>query len=103
MSLLPRQQFELTVSLSGFNVDTSLIEALHSLVSMVLVHDVHELVPGLEALRHKRQHHAILFLFTGKKRARVTRARLQRTTDAYGLSGLIHGASLPVENDVKSV
>jgi hypothetical protein len=41
MRLLPRQQFELTVSLGGFNVDTSSVEARRSLGSMILVYDVH--------------------------------------------------------------
>jgi hypothetical protein len=47
----------LTVSLGGLNVDSSLIETRHSLISMVLINDVHQFVAGLEALGHKRQHH----------------------------------------------
>jgi hypothetical protein len=54
---------------------------------------VHQFVADREALSHKRQHHAILFFFAGKKRARVQRARLQRPTDAYRLRGLIHRAT----------
>jgi hypothetical protein len=83
----------LTVSLGGLNVDSSLIETRHSLISMLLINDVHQFVAGLEALSHKRQHHAILFFFAGKKRARVARARLQRPTDAYRLRGLFHRAT----------
>jgi hypothetical protein len=54
---------------------------------------MHQFVAGLEALGHKRQHYAILFFFTAEERAGMTGARLQRSTDAYGLTDLFHGVT----------
>jgi hypothetical protein len=103
MRLLPRQQFELTVSLGGLNVDSGLAEARYSFVAMVFVDNVHQFVTGLKALGHKRQHYAVLFFFTGEERTGVTGARLLRSTDAYGLTVLFHGVTHSLGNNLLSV
>ena len=50
MCLLPRQHFELTVSLSGLNVNSGLTETRHSFVAMIFVNNMHQFVAGIEAL-----------------------------------------------------
>jgi hypothetical protein len=57
---------------------------------MVFVDNMHQFVTGLEALRHERQHHAILFLLGGEERAGVTWASSHRSSDAHRFRPLFH-------------
>src|ERR1700733_1958617 len=85
MRLLPREQLELSGSLSEIDINSDTPQPGEPLVTVSAVNYVNKFVPGFETLCHEGQHDAILFLFTAEERACVTGALLDRSSQSKGL------------------